>query len=35
MKKSGQVLIVARLGEEYGFTDTDGKRPRPLSLEKL
>lgn len=35
MTRSGQVLIAARLGEEYGFTDTDGKRPRPLSLESL
>ena len=33
MAKSGQVLIAAALAEEYGFTDLDGKRPRPLTLE--
>lgn len=32
MKKSGQVLVAAALGEEYGFTDIDGKRPRPLTI---
>jgi dehydrogenase/reductase SDR family member 1 len=30
MEKSGQVLVAARLAEEYGFTDVDGKRPRPI-----
>ncbi|MFB9991546.1 SDR family NAD(P)-dependent oxidoreductase [Deinococcus oregonensis] len=28
--KTGQVLVAAELGEEYGFTDLDGKRPRSL-----
>lgn len=32
MDRSGQVLIAAQLGLEYGFTDVDGRRPRPLSL---
>jgi NAD(P)-dependent dehydrogenase (short-subunit alcohol dehydrogenase family) len=32
MEKSGQVLIAASLAQEYGFTDIDGKSPRPLSL---
>lgn len=32
MRKSGKVLIVAALANEYGFTDIDGKSPRPLSL---
>jgi NAD(P)-dependent dehydrogenase (short-subunit alcohol dehydrogenase family) len=32
MKKSGQVLVAAALAKEYGFTDIDGKRPRPLTL---
>lgn len=32
MRKSGKVLIVAALAHEYGFTDIDGKSPRPLSL---
>jgi dehydrogenase/reductase SDR family protein 1 len=29
---SGQVLVAARIAEEYGFTDIDGKQPRPLTL---
>lgn len=33
MQKSGKVLIAAALAQEYGFTDTDGKQPRPLNLE--
>jgi len=32
MRKSGKVLVVAALAQEYGFTDIDGKSPRPLSL---
>ena len=28
MRKSGQVLVAAELAREYGFTDTDGTRPR-------
>ncbi len=31
-ERTGQVLVAATLGEEYGFTDIDGKRPRPLTL---
>lgn len=30
MEKSGRVLIVAKLAQKYGFTDIDGKQPRPL-----
>jgi NAD(P)-dependent dehydrogenase (short-subunit alcohol dehydrogenase family) len=33
MQKSGQVLVAAALALEYGFTDIDGKQPRPLSLQ--
>ncbi len=33
MQKSGQVLVTAALALEYGFTDIDGKQPRPLTLE--
>jgi hypothetical protein len=33
--KSGQVLVAATLAQEYGFTDIDGKQPRPLSLEEV
>jgi len=29
-RRSGQVLVAATLGTEYGFTDVDGKQPRPL-----
>jgi NAD(P)-dependent dehydrogenase (short-subunit alcohol dehydrogenase family) len=29
---SGKVLVAAALAEEYGFTDIDGKSPRPLTL---
>ncbi len=34
MQKSGQVLVAAALGLEYGFTDVDGKRPRPLKVQE-
>jgi NAD(P)-dependent dehydrogenase (short-subunit alcohol dehydrogenase family) len=29
---SGQVLVAAALGREYGFTDVDGKQPAALTL---
>ena len=32
IRKTGQVLVAAQLGVEYGFTDTDGRQPRPLDL---
>ncbi|HKY03567.1 MAG TPA: SDR family NAD(P)-dependent oxidoreductase [Blastocatellia bacterium] len=35
MKKSGRVLIAASLAEEYGFTDTDGRQPRPLTIDQV
>ena len=31
-RHSGQVLVAAQLAQEYGFTDTDGKLPVPLTL---
>ena len=34
MSKSGKVLVAAQLALEYGFTDIDGKQPRPLTLEE-
>ncbi len=34
MSKSGQVLVAAALGLEYGFTDIDGKQPRPVTSEE-
>ena len=35
MQKSGQVLVAAALALEYGFTDVDGKQPRPLTLQDV
>jgi NAD(P)-dependent dehydrogenase (short-subunit alcohol dehydrogenase family) len=35
MGKSGRVVVAAELAEEYGFTDIDGRRPRPLKLEEV
>lgn len=35
MQKSGRVLVAAALAREYGFTDVDGKQPRPLTLEDV
>src|SRR5205085_4316509 len=32
MERTGTVQVAARLALEYGFTDTDGKAPRPLTL---
>jgi dehydrogenase/reductase SDR family protein 1 len=32
MRHTGGVLVAARLAIEYGFTDTDGKVPRTLTL---
>lgn len=35
LRRSGQVLIAAALAREYGFTDIDGGRPRPLTPEEV
>ncbi len=35
MQKSGQVLVAAGVAQEYGFTDIDGKQPRPLTLDEV
>jgi NAD(P)-dependent dehydrogenase (short-subunit alcohol dehydrogenase family) len=32
LRHSGEVLVAAALAGEYGFTDVDGKTPRPLTL---
>jgi dehydrogenase/reductase SDR family protein 1 len=32
MRHSGKVLVAAAVAREYGFTDVDGKSPRPLTL---
>lgn len=35
MEKSGLTLIAAQLAQEYGFSDIDGKQPRPLSVAQI
>ena len=30
LKKTGKTLLTSMLAEEYGFTDIDGKRPKPI-----
>ena len=32
LRHTGTVLVAAALGRDYGFTDIDGKAPRPLTL---
>ena len=32
MRHTGTVLVAARVAQEYGFTDIDGRAPRPLTL---
>lgn len=32
MERTGKVLIAASLAQDYGFTDIDGKTPRPLTI---
>jgi NAD(P)-dependent dehydrogenase (short-subunit alcohol dehydrogenase family) len=32
MRHTGKVLVAAALAQEYGYTDIDGKTPRPLTL---
>jgi len=32
VRYTGRVLVAASVGQEYGFTDIDGKIPRPLRL---
>jgi hypothetical protein len=35
MERTGKVLVAANLAKEYGFTDIDGKTPRPLTLDEV
>ena len=35
LKRSGTVVVAAQLANEYGVVDEDGKRPIPLTLEKI
>lgn len=32
IRHTGKVLVVASVAKEYGFTDIDGKSPRPLTI---
>ena len=32
IRHTGKVLVAAALAQEYGFTDIDGKAPRPLTI---
>jgi NAD(P)-dependent dehydrogenase (short-subunit alcohol dehydrogenase family) len=32
MDKSGQVLVAAQVALDYGYTDIDGKQPRPVAV---
>ena len=32
MRHTGNVLVAASVALDYGFTDIDGKSPRPLAL---
>ena len=32
LRHTGKVLVAAAVAQEYGFTDIDGKTPRPLTL---
>ena len=34
MLKSGQILVAATMAHEYGFTDVDGKQPRPITVDE-
>jgi dehydrogenase/reductase SDR family member 1 len=35
LERTGEVLVAASLAQEYGFTDIDGKRPQPLTLNEV
>lgn len=32
LRRTGQVLVAAAISRDYGFTDIDGKSPRPLTI---
>jgi NAD(P)-dependent dehydrogenase (short-subunit alcohol dehydrogenase family) len=35
MRWTGQALVVAELARHYGYTDVDGKEPRPLTIDEV
>ena len=34
LRWTGQTVVAASLGEEYGFADIDGRKPTPLTLKQ-
>ena len=32
LAKTGQVLVTAQVALDYGFSDVDGRQPRPLTI---
>ena len=32
LRHTGKVLVAAAVARDYGFTDIDGKSPRPLTI---
>lgn len=34
MERSGSILVSAQLALDYGFTDIDGKQPRPITVDE-
>jgi hypothetical protein len=35
MEKTGTIVVAAACAKEYGFSDTDGKQPAPLTLAQI
>jgi dehydrogenase/reductase SDR family member 1 len=35
VRRSGSVVVAAAIAQEYGLSDIDGKRPKPLTLEDV
>jgi dehydrogenase/reductase SDR family member 1 len=35
LERTGKVLVAASIGQEYAFTDVDGKKPRPLTVNEV
>ena len=35
LQKSGQILVAAKIAQEYGFLDIDGNQPRPLTVDEI
>lgn len=35
IQKTGRILVAAEIAIEYGFTDIDGKQPKPLTVDEI